>query len=247
MSGHRDGGLVRNIHLQGRDVTLVDHTGGADPESIAAVLHSVGERFGGRRCLAVLGAMQGLTVQGTHNHREVVAAIVGAQPDGVYTLGPALVDLWMELPPQIHSAHLSSTAQLRAVIEHDCRDGDVLVLHGSPGSGLRRFGRELRAASTRATGEESWHLLISGHRVHGVGFRRWLAKRAIRHGVTGWVRNRTDRTVEAVLTGPGPAVDAVLVQAHTGPRRARVRRVVSRRRTSTDGPAGFEIRADRTV
>jgi acylphosphatase len=65
------------------------------------------------------------------------------------------------------------------------------------------------------------HLTISG-RVQGVGFRYSLAEEAERRGLTGWVRNRRDGTVEAVLDGPPEALEAALAWAHRGPSAARV-------------------------
>jgi acylphosphatase len=54
-------------------------------------------------------------------------------------------------------------------------------------------------------------------RVQGVGYRAFLRAEAERCGVTGWVRNRRDGTVEAELTGSETAVSAALEAAGRGP------------------------------
>lgn len=59
-------------------------------------------------------------------------------------------------------------------------------------------------------------------RVQGVGFR-WSALRAARElGVTGWVRNRPDGAVEALLEGPASAVEQMTGWLQVGPPGARV-------------------------
>lgn len=62
---------------------------------------------------------------------------------------------------------------------------------------------------------------VSGQ-VQGVGYRVSLQDEANRRGVTGWVRNRRDGTVEALLQGPPAAVDAVIAWARRGPPGAHV-------------------------
>lgn len=85
------------------------------------------------------------------------------------------------------------------------------------------------------------HLQITG-RVQGVWFRESMRLEAERLGVTGWVRNRPDGSVEAVAQGAPAAVDALVAWAHIGPPHARVERVVL---AETDGDYRiFEKRTD---
>ncbi|MDH5264962.1 MAG: acylphosphatase [Betaproteobacteria bacterium] len=62
--------------------------------------------------------------------------------------------------------------------------------------------------------------------VQGVGFRYSLQREAILLGLSGWVRNRRDGTVEAVVAGPAEAVEAIVAWSHRGPPSARVEAVV---------------------
>jgi len=65
------------------------------------------------------------------------------------------------------------------------------------------------------------HVVVHGT-VQGVGFRQSLRREALARGVAGWVRNREDGTVEAVLHGPHEAVEAIVAWAGHGPATAQV-------------------------
>ena len=67
----------------------------------------------------------------------------------------------------------------------------------------------------------TWRLIVTG-RVQGVGYRDALRDEALRHGVTGWVRNRRDGSVEALLQGTPEGIDAAISWAGRGPPLARV-------------------------
>ena len=58
--------------------------------------------------------------------------------------------------------------------------------------------------------------------VQGVGFRDSMVHEAHRLGVTGWVCNRKDGSVEAVVQGDAAQVEAITAWARRGPRSARV-------------------------
>ena len=64
-------------------------------------------------------------------------------------------------------------------------------------------------------------LTISG-RVQGVGYRDWVQATAMRLGLTGWVRNRSDGAVEALIVGEEAAVGRMIEACRRGPPLARV-------------------------
>ena len=84
------------------------------------------------------------------------------------------------------------------------------------------------------------HVVVRGE-VQGVGYRYTLRMVARQAGVTGWVRNRTDGSVEAEIEGAGEQVDEVLAWMAEGPPGARVTEA-----TVTDaapsGDEAFEVR-----
>lgn len=64
-------------------------------------------------------------------------------------------------------------------------------------------------------------LSITG-RVQGVGYRDWAVATGQRLGLTGWVRNRADGSVEALVVGPDEAVGRMIEACGHGPTLARV-------------------------
>lgn len=65
------------------------------------------------------------------------------------------------------------------------------------------------------------HLKISG-RVQGVGYRHFLTHTAQELRITGWVRNRHDGSVEAVISGTPDAVHTMIERARRGPMHAMI-------------------------
>ncbi len=68
------------------------------------------------------------------------------------------------------------------------------------------------------------HIHVYG-RVQGVFFRESMRRKALELGITGWVRNRADGRVEAVVQGSPQNVERIIAWAHRGPEHAHVERV----------------------
>ena len=84
-------------------------------------------------------------------------------------------------------------------------------------------------------------LQITG-RVQGVGFRYSMQHEAARLGVHGWVRNRRDGSVEALVQGSAEAITAITDWARRGPPGARVENVRVSNADAEEARASFEQR-----
>ncbi len=73
--------------------------------------------------------------------------------------------------------------------------------------------------------------------VQGVGFRAFVFRRALSYGLSGWVRNRPDGSVELLAEGPRSALDTLLQDVRNGPSGSTVDRVETQW-----GPASAEFR-----
>lgn len=89
--------------------------------------------------------------------------------------------------------------------------------------------------STRRT-----HLQITG-RVQGVFYRESARREALRLGLSGWVRNRPDGSVEAVAEGAPDALDAFVAWCRQGPTQARVQDVQVQEEPPRGEPGPFRV------
>lgn len=85
------------------------------------------------------------------------------------------------------------------------------------------------------------HAVVYG-RVQGVNFRSATQRAAVQHGLTGWVRNRSDGAVETMAEGPQHALEAFERFLHRGPSAADVERVELHYSAATGEFRGFNIR-----
>ena len=85
------------------------------------------------------------------------------------------------------------------------------------------------------------HIIVTG-RVQGVGYRAWIEQEAKTRGLSGWVRNLRDGSVEAVFSGQSMVVAAMTEACRSGPRTAIVESV-----TVLETSADADLRGFRTI
>jgi acylphosphatase len=94
---------------------------------------------------------------------------------------------------------------------------------------------------TGSRGVRTVRVRIHG-RVQGVGYRYWTEEVAGELGLSGWVRNRRDGTVEAVFSGSFDQVARMLERCREGPPSANVGRMTVLEEGGA-APSGFEVLA----
>lgn len=87
--------------------------------------------------------------------------------------------------------------------------------------------------------ERAVHVAITGL-VQGVGYRAWVEREARSRGLSGWVRNCRDGSVEAVFAGDVAVVEAMLAACRRGPSMAEVH-TVDASETSEPIGRGFTV------
>jgi acylphosphatase len=90
---------------------------------------------------------------------------------------------------------------------------------------------------------ETLRVVVEG-RVQGVGYREFVRRAAARLHVTGWVRNRADGAVEAVLSGGAEEIEGLLREMRAGPPLSEVTDVQARPVPAEDHPAFRVLRGD---
>lgn len=85
------------------------------------------------------------------------------------------------------------------------------------------------------------HAIVTGM-VQGVNFRYATRAEAMRLGLTGWVRNLRDGSVEVAAEGPRPALEALLQFLHHGPPAAEVQAVRAEWQPATGEFRQFDLR-----
>ena len=81
--------------------------------------------------------------------------------------------------------------------------------------------------------------------VQGVGYREFTRRAALRLNVSGWVRNRSDGAVEALVRGPPASDEALIAEMRQGPRFAAVERLnaIKHDETPSDDGGTFVVRS----
>lgn len=135
-----------SIDLSGRlrtDITIVDDSYNANPDSMTAAFRTVSSlRAEDQRLVMVLGEMLELGQSSVDIHREVGSNAATVSPDVVIGVGAEVGPL-LEMLEGVTTKHVEGAPQALAALEEMLDTGDLLLLKGSNGSGVWRVAEAL--------------------------------------------------------------------------------------------------------
>jgi UDP-N-acetylmuramoyl-tripeptide--D-alanyl-D-alanine ligase len=104
----------------------------------------------GRRRIAVLGDMLELGDEGPMEHAALADAVAGST-DCLFTCGPLMRNLFDLVPSGLRGSHAADSVALAPVVAAAIRRGDVVLVKGSLGSGMKRVIEAIDAQASRQT------------------------------------------------------------------------------------------------
>ena len=147
MAGRGRGGQVTIDIASGGSVCLIDESYNASPAAMNAsfaVLRMARPHAAGRR-IAVLGDMLELGRYSHELHAGLARPLLEAGPDLVFTAGPLMRSLRERLPGPICACHGEGADDIAAAVAAALRDGDVVLVKGSLGTGMAPIVRAIEA------------------------------------------------------------------------------------------------------
>lgn len=120
------------VSVAGKKVTLIDDSYNANPSSMQASLHVLGQ-FPGRK-IAVLGDMLELGDYSRKLHTDLKTDVTENKVDKVYTVGPEMKALFDTLDASVQGKAVDKAMDLLPYLKADLQDGDVILLKGSNGT-----------------------------------------------------------------------------------------------------------------
>ncbi len=153
-------GDVAALCVQGKRILLIDEAYNANPASMAAALELLGAQAGGRR-VAILGEMLELGPGAEGYHADLAPLATGLSIDVVHVVGPLYARFCADLPPRHRGIHAPDLATLHARWPELIRDGDIVLVKGSHGSGVHEIVRAIQAEADTTAMPRSPALLAS--------------------------------------------------------------------------------------
>ena len=143
-------GVQSHMTVAGKPILLIDESYNANPGSMKAALHLLGQTKPTGRRIAVLGQMAELGDDAPAFHTALAAQIAANGIDRVYITGDLYSDFWPLLADHCKGAWLGSLEELAVIVEDEILPGDCVLLKGSHSTGIWKIADRWQANTASA-------------------------------------------------------------------------------------------------
>ena len=141
------------IHLNNGPIKLIDETYNANPASMRAAIHTLGNMkssSSGRR-IAALGEMLELGDQTSKFHKEIGLALIENKIDLIFACGPQMFQMFQDLPARMRGGFSDTSKELIGQIFIKIRPGDIITVKGSSANKMNLIVEALSHLKTTTT------------------------------------------------------------------------------------------------
>ena len=141
------------IHLNNGPIKLIDETYNANPASMRAAIHTLGNMkssSSGRR-IAALGEMLELGDQTSKFHKEIGLALIENEIDLIFACGPKMSQMFQDLPARMRGGFSDTSKELIGQIFIKIRPGDIITVKGSAANKMNLIVEALSHSKTTTT------------------------------------------------------------------------------------------------
>ncbi len=133
-----------NINYFNKDITIIDDSYNANPDSMAASINSLNEirKDSSQRVIAFLGDMLELGSQSKILHKKLAEVINLSNIDFVYAIGKEMRYLWEDINFEKKGKAFSNVNELIPQLKNYLREGDIVLLKGSSGSNISKINNQ---------------------------------------------------------------------------------------------------------
>ena len=136
-------GIGYEVQIGEKSVALIDDAYNANPSSMRASIESLGLRPAKRK-VAVLGDMLELGDLAETMHAELAEYLVKNRIDKAYLVGTLMQALWYKLPVEMQGSITATAADMIPILKQELKEGDVVLVKASHGTGLGLIIQELK-------------------------------------------------------------------------------------------------------
>ena len=147
-------GAIETICTPQGQVTLIDESYNANPDSVRSTIRTLGKKSTNGRKILFLGDMKELGKHGPELHQALAKDIIDTEIDIVHTCGDIMKFLHNALPPSQRGHHCATSSEMSEIVPELIQDDDTIVVKGSLSMKMAKIIQALKSLTNTEKGKK---------------------------------------------------------------------------------------------